>query len=318
MSFVLGSRYRGSGRYGSVDGYAGGGVARLSSGSGACSSPLRCGVRGVPARRRCFDASWGLRMVGVFFVLAVAQQLGASHHLPNESDPDIPHGVIELHTHARLFYALGPVSAMLEYVGRFEDAETEFRYQSVTAGAYHRIHRNVKAGVFYRLQFNARHHDDWIESGATWVWADAAGRAEHLLMADVTPRFQLDFLPGRNWVGDVKARYAFNFHNLQHTLLLRPGLTFFWMKDRTPILNISARYATYLSLNFGVVPWYRHGPYLNILYHLSSNILIDVGFSRQWVYWSESREFLADFPEAAYEENVYSPWAIDIGFVVKL
>jgi len=241
----------------------------------------------------------------------------ASHHLPDEADPVLPESAFEIHTHGRLFYSNGDLSGMLEYAGRFEDADRVFRYQSVTLGGYYRLLPNLKAGALYRLQFNARHDDDWIEEGTTWLWAETSGRAEHVAIIDLTPRFLLNFLPGQNWVLSSKFRYEFNITNAQQSLLARPGLTYFQVRDREPVLNISAQYATYLSLNFGAVPWYRHGPYLNVLYHLSPNIQLDVSASRQWIYWSESEQFLADFPTVTYEQNVYSPWLVDVGFILR-
>ena len=242
----------------------------------------------------------------------------ASHHLISEADPVIPISVFEIHTHGRLFYGLGNFSGMVEYAGRFEDQGLEYRYQGVTLGGYYRLHQNLKIGAFYRLQLNVRHDNDWIEEGPDWFWADTPGRVEHAAIIDATPRILLPFLPGENWVASIKTRYEYNFTNAQQTLLIRPGITYFWIRDREPVLNITAQYATYLSLNFGAAPWYRHGPYINVLYHLSPNVLFDVGISRQWIYWSESEQFLRDLLGQTYRENVYSPWIADAGFVIRL
>lgn len=264
-------------------------------------------------------AHWVAALVLISFALFFSvSSVGASHHVPGEADPNLPDAAFEIYTHGRLFYSFDLLSGMLEYAGRFEDGNMEFRYQSVTIGGYYRLHRNVKAGAFYRLQFNVRHDDDWIEEGTSWLWADAAGRAEHILMADFTPRFQLSFLPGKNWLFSVKNRYEYNVNRAEHSLLVRPGLTYFLIRDREPVLNLSLQYATYLSLNFGAVPWYRHGPYFNVLYHLSPNLQIDIGASRQSIYWSESDQFLADFPTSTYADNIYSPWVVDVGFIIRL
>jgi hypothetical protein len=136
-------------------------------------------------------------------------------------------------------------------------------------------------------------------------------------MVDLTPRFALEFLPGRNWVVSLKARYEYNFTNSKQSLLLRPGLTFFWLRDREPFLNVAIQYATYLSLNFGEVPWYRHGPYANLLFHVSENILLDLSVSRQSVYWSESENFLESHPSEFYMRDIYSPWFVDAGFILR-
>ena len=250
-------------------------------------------------------------------LLAVAGVV-ASHHTWDESDPVIADNVLEVQAHSRMFYSIGELDAMAEFIGRFEGESRDSVYRGITLGGYYRIHRNLKAGAFYRLQFGARHDDDWIEQDSAWLWTDASSRAEHLVILDATPRFLLGFLPGRNWVFSVKNRYEYNFSNSQQTLLVRPGLTWFWVRDREPVLNLSAQYGTYLSLNFGDLPWYRHGPYINLLYHALPNLQLDIGASRQWVYWSESEQFATDWPAASYEENLYSPWSVDVGMILKL
>jgi len=247
-------------------------------------------------------------LVTIVVALATTASAFAAHL------PDIPETGFEIHTHGRLFYTAGDLSGMLEYVGRFEDVDREFRYQSVTLGGYYRLLPNLKAGAFYRLQFNVRHDNDWVADGADWLWTDAAGRAEHVAMVDLTPRF---LLPGGPVVVSSKFRYEFNFTNLEQSLLVRPGLTYFWVRDREPVLNVSAQYATYLSLNFGAVGWYKHGPYLNLLYHVSPNILLDVSASTQSIYWSESEDFLLEAPTGNYPQNVYSPWIVDVGFILR-
>ena len=256
--------------------------------------------------------------LAVFALVLTAIPAVASHHLPAESEPAIPDAAFEIHTHGRLFYSHNDLSAMIEYTGRFEDPELEFRYQNLTLGGYYRIHRNVKIGVFYKLQLNVRHDDDWVEEGPAWLWADTAGRFEHMAIADVTPRLLLPFLPGENWVTSFKIRYGYNFTNAQQTLLARPGITYFWIRDREPFLTLSAQYAAYFSLNFGAVPWYSHGPYINAIYHLSTNVLLDVGIRKQWIYWSESEQFIRDFPESEYSSNIYGPWILEAGVIFRL
>lgn len=90
------------------------------------------------------------------------------------------------------------------------------------------------------------------------------------------------------------------------------------MVNREPVLNVSVQYATYLSLNFGDRFWYRHGPYLNVLYHVTPFLQVDASLTRQTVYWTESDEFRTRHPGETYGGNAYSPWVVDIGFIVML
>ena len=239
---------------------------------------------------------------------------------PLEADhfPMIPADGFEITAHSRLFVYDGDLSGVVEYVGRFEEPSLEFGYQSLTLGGYYRVHRNLKAGAFYRVQAGARHDDDWVSLMPGWEWTDSSRRFEHLAILDLTPRFLLDFLPRANWVVSVKNRYEYNFFNGQQSLLVRPGLTWFLIVDREPVLNVSAQYASYFSLNFGDKAWYRHGPYVNLLYHVLPWLQIDAGLAYQAVYWSESADFNESHPNESYTRNVYRPLVLDLGAIVTL
>lgn len=235
-----------------------------------------------------------------------------------EHDPIFPSSLLEIYTHGRLFSYWDDLSAMIEYTGRFEDSNLEYRYQSLLLGGYYRLHENVKAGAFYKLQLGARHDDDWIDTNPGWDWVDSRGRFEHLALVDVTPRFRLEFIPDGNWVFAVKNRYAFNFFNSHQTLLVRPGLTWFWIVDREPVVNVSAQYATYFSLNFGDRLWYEHGPYLNVLYHATHWLAFDASTGYRTTYWTESADFVAGHPNQGYTDNDSTTWFVDLGAVITL
>jgi hypothetical protein len=253
----------------------------------------------------------------VFLILPAG--LVSALHDPGDGAPLVDPGV-EAQAHARVFYDAGDIEGMGEYLTRYESDRDAF-YYGVTFGGYYRLVRNLKLGAFYRLQLGARHDEDWVESGSDWVWADTGQRLEHVFMLDAAPRFLLDFLPGRNWVFAVKNRYELTVYNHEGTgaalqsLLVRPGLTYFWMVDREPVINISLQYATYWSLNFGERPWYRHGPYLNVLYHLTPRLKADVGVGTQWVYWSESSDFDRVWPNNGYAQQVYRALTLDFGVI---
>jgi hypothetical protein len=184
----------------------------------------------------------------------------------------------------------------VELDGRFEDSNLEFRYRSLTAGAYFRLLKNLKAGAFYRLQQGARHDDDWIEpSVGVWEWVDSRSRTEQVLILDLSPRFLLDFLPGRNWVFAVKNRYHYNTFNDQQSILIRPGLTYFLVRSREPVLNLSLNYGFYIPLNFGETFLYEHTPYLSALYHLNRNIKLELSAAYKTVIWSSSEDSLANW-----------------------
>ena len=191
-------------------------------------------------------------------VIVVAAGVTPAEHIPESSD-----GFIEFESRTSLLLDLGRIDPLVEIEGRFEDENLEFRYRSLTAGAYLRLLRNLKAGAFYRVQQGVRHDDDWIEPAMdVWEWVDSRNRTEQMLILDVSPRFLLDFLPGAGWVFTVKNRYRYNAFNGQHSLLVRPGLTYFLVRSREPLVNFSLNYGMYIPLNFGETFLYEHGPYL--------------------------------------------------------
>ena len=131
--------------------------------------------------------------------------------------------------------------------------------------------------------------------GGGWEWIDSRNRTEQVLILDISPRFLLGFLPGRNWVLAVKNRYRYNTFNDQHSLLVRPGLTYFLLRSREPLLNVSLNYGLYIPLNFGETFLYEHGPYLSVLYHLNRSIKLELTGTFKTVIWSTSADSLANW-----------------------
>ena len=244
-------------------------------------------------------------------LLAVATPLAAEHV------PPTPDGIFELETVSRLFVDIEKWEPMLEVTGQFEDEEFEFRYRALTLGSYYRFHRNVKAGAFYRVQAGARHDDDWVVlDNGDWEWQDTTSRAEHVLIADLTPRFLLDFIPGENWVFALKNRYFFNTFNSQHSLLARPQLTYFWIRDRQPVLNVSAAYALYMALNFSDQLIYQRAPYVEALYHVTDSVKLTAGIARKTVHWSSSQDIdrVGD-PDYSVDQTA---WRATVGAIFQL
>lgn len=261
--------------------------------------------------------------------------VGWAQHQPGDGAPLIPAPGFEIGAHGRFFVIHDDLSGLLEYTGRLDSdrlpsahpdrAQPAVLYNSVAAGAYYRVHRNLKLGLIYKLQFGARHNEDWIEGPDDWIWRDTGARPEHVLIVDATPRFLLGFLPGEDWVFSLRNRYEVTLYSdgaerrALQSLLVRPGLTYFVMRNRRPVLNLSLQYGTYWSLNFGEEsPWYRHGPYLNVLYHFSSAFAVDLSLGTQWIYWDESSEFDAAWSNNTYAVQTWRPWTIEAGVIYRL
>ena len=247
------------------------------------------------------------------FTLILAAALiprAAAEHIPTVSD-----GGIEIQGRAIAVIDFGDFDSLVEITGRLEGGDLEFGYRAITLGGYYRLLENLKVGVFYRLQQGARHDDDWVDLMPGWEWADSTSRTEHLFIADVSPRVHLDFLPGENWVLMVKSRYIINTYNGHQSVMVRPGLSYFLMADREPLLTFSLNYGLYFPVNFGSATLYEHVPYLNILYHITPMAAIELSGAYRTVIWTTSRDVL-DSSTDTYELP-FKAWVFGIGAVVK-
>lgn len=201
--------------------------------------------------------------------------------------------------HARVFYEIGSITPMLEYAGSGELAAPAYVANGLLAGAYFRVHPNVKLGAFYGFE----------------DWGSAAGSdtsASHLVL-DATPRLQLHFLPG-GWVAALKARYDYSFAAGSHTLLVRPGLTYFHIADYQIRFNVALSYKSAFILNEPGAPLYLRGPEANFRYHLTREIQADVGIGFETALPSTQVEYLARRDGSGNA----SLWYVDAGFVINL
>lgn len=194
------------------------------------------------------------------------------------------------------------------------DSPDLYEFQSVL---YYRLLKHLKIGITYSLQKGERHDDDWISEGSGWFWKDSTQRYESLLGADLTPRFLLPFLPGENWLFSSKARYIYNLNNDQQKLLLRPGLSYFYLKNRRPLWSINSAYALYFSLNFGETAVYEHGPYISLNLHTKQNLLFSLTGDYSVRTWSSSESYESAGGEYQVNDQRYTLgasviWKIDI------
>jgi hypothetical protein len=132
-------------------------------------------------------------------------------------------------------------------------------------------------------------------------------------MLDVSPRFQLSFLPTGNWVLMLKSRYEYNTWNGQMSIMARLELTWFWIRDRDPFLNFALSYEMYFPLNFGSTLLYQSYPYLTVLWHATPEIGIELSGAYKNTTWTQSDSWLAA-SWGNYTTTVQS-WVVSLGVV---
>jgi len=215
----------------------------------------------------------------------------------------------------------------LERVGIFQPlAESTQRwqyegrrlYREGMLGSYARVEKHLKLGAFYRLQYGARHDDDWVRNTqGLWVWRDTTSRPESVLVLDATPRAELPFLPGGHWTGTLKLRYERNFTDAQNAFLAAPELAWFWMDGLTPRATVFLRYEAWFPLNFGRTAVYEQWWYLAALWHARPWLSLGPQIALREEVWSTSAEFRTLNPSLNYK-TVYRSWVPGFAVTARL
>lgn len=248
--------------------------------------------------------------LGISFLLLFIQNIVKASNVPETGTH-----VQEAEYNFRIFMKKDNINFMGETLGRFEGSDKEFRKRSLTLGPYLRLHSNLKIGGFYRLQQGVWHDDDWIFEDDDWKWRDTTSRSEHLFLFDMTPRVALSFLPGRNWVAEMKNRYIYNTFNDHQTITVRPGITYFWLDNFQPFINFYLQYEIYFPLNYGTTLIYERWIYLGALYHVNSMIKLGIYGAERQVIWGSSKDFKERFPDKDYEMT-YKTYMIGVSAIL--
>ncbi|MGA2478957.1 MAG: hypothetical protein ABSG63_09455 [Spirochaetia bacterium] len=249
------------------------------------------------------------------FLLAAAAAAVADHI------PVPPDGALTFQARTALIANFGNADLVAELLGGQESVNQALQFhESLTLGGYYRVLKNLKLGAFYRLQAGVHHDDDWVTNASPppgFVWQDTSTRFEHLLMLDASPRFLLDFLPGRDWVFMLKGRFIYNAsYENQMSLMARPELTWFWIQDRVPILNVSLSYELYFPLNFGTTLLYQSYPYLSLLWHATPEVGIELGGAWKSTTWSPSQDVMNSGQSIAGAFPItFHTWVVSLGVV---
>jgi hypothetical protein len=201
----------------------------------------------------------------------------------------IPSGV-EPEINLRLFLNHEPFSFYTEITG---SSETDHRvFKEVILGSYFQLWDQLRVGFFYRRAYGIRHDEDWVSVSGRWGWRDSNTRGEDFLILDMTPRVSLDFMGGENFVAELKTRFINNTYNHDQTLFVRPGLTYFWLKDDQAFMNFFLQYEMQFALNYGIQSVNERWLYLGALYKACSNFDLGIYNALKWETWGSYADYL--------------------------
>ena len=100
-------------------------------------------------------------MIELLLSLLTASALAA------EQPRDTAFGV-EPEAIGRVFVRHGAIQYLAEADLR-QDVDQR-RFRAVTLGAYYKLRRELRAGLFYKRQYGLRHDDDWVRDPANGDW----------------------------------------------------------------------------------------------------------------------------------------------------
>ena len=153
-------------------------------------------------------------------------------------------------------------------------------------GVYYHVSPAFKFGTVFSRDFGLRHNEDWTPTNGIWSWNDSNGRGETLVALDATAKAVVDFLPGEDWVAEFKTRYIYNSFNDNRTLMLRPGLTYFYLREGSLAASFFIRFEYDFPLNYGAEAVNEKWIYLGALYHLCENVDLGPTITEGWQTWN--------------------------------
>jgi hypothetical protein len=250
------------------------------------------------------------RAAGCLPLLALA---GAAFGAAKAPPPPVGR-VAEYEAAQRLFDREGAFEPFLETSERWQYAERR-PYRALTAGSYAKVEKHLKVGAFYRLQYGARHNDDWTNPGpGRWEWEDTTRRPEHVLILDASPRVNLF----KSFVASMKVRFERNFFSAEDVLKVEPELAYFWMDGLTPRATFFVRHEVDFSLNFGKNPVWQRWYYVAALWHANPHLSLGPKAALREEVWSTSTAFRSSAPSNPGYATLFRSWVLGFDLVAKL
>lgn len=220
------------------------------------------------------------------FILFMILPLTASgNHIPLDKSSGTDQSLT-----TRLFFIKKKLTVLTELsaVNEFESQ----KYRSVFFGGYYRLNSNFRGGLFYKRQYGFRHDEDWVvDPVVSWKWLDTNSRGEDLLIADLSPKILIPFLPGDAWSLEFKTRFERNFFNSNQNLRFMPTLTYYWIRNDRAFINFYFQLEEALALNYGSIRFPEKWTYFGFLYNLSSSWQFGISAANKTLSWSNTADY---------------------------
>lgn len=189
-----------------------------------------------------------------------------------------------------------------------------------TIGSYFQPWDFLRVGLFYRKQWGTRQDADWVwsDTANNWVWTNVNGRSDDILIADVTPRALIPYLPGKDWVGELRTRYEYSTLARSHTLLLRPGVRYFLLDDGNPTWQFYGTFEARLGLNYGRSLLNETSTYLGALHFFSRWFQAGL-YTGLWSQnWSSTSFYTANTTPASTYLVTQLSWFVGLNAVFQI
>jgi hypothetical protein len=210
----------------------------------------------------------------------------------------------------RVFKRLNKATIMAEAIQR-QELES-FTYARYSLGSYYRQFRNLKMGLFFWNELGNTYDEDWVKIDGRWQWKNTRNRAEQSLVLDLTPQTET---PIENLIFEWKNRFVHNLSNGKDLLRTRPGLTYFVMKDDSPLFNLFLQFENYLPLNYGRKAIYDQWLYFGFLWHAHQNLLIGPYYAKRNRFWASPGHFSEKFGNEWTTEFKSNFYGLTLDFV---
>lgn len=209
----------------------------------------------------------------------------------------------------RLFQKIKKFNALIEL--SHAQLLDDLNPTSIRVGGKYRLSKSFKLGLYLKRENSQRHVDDWTKNSGSWQWTDTSERSEHVSQLELLWRTQW----GRAKVFELRNMYEYNHFNQQQTFKLRPGLTYFVMKDGRPLMNIFTQLEAYFALNFSEKLIYEQWAYLGVLYHLHKKISLGPLVGHRSRVWTNSQD--AKNRGVPEYESTFKSWFIGLNLVMR-